>query len=106
MSETKLVRLVLQYLHMHQIFAWRNNTGALPVGKRFIRFGYPGSSDVLGVLPADGRLLAIECKVGRGRLTSEQNEFIDRVNRNGGLAFVVRSLDDLIRALTMEGVVK
>lgn len=61
MSEGAIVRGILDWLQLSGIVAWRNNTGAAksPDGKRFIRFGEPGSPDIIGCLP-DGRLLAIE----------------------------------------------
>lgn len=55
-----------------------------------------GVSDILGILK-DGRLLAIEVKVGYNKVTTEQNDFINQINTCGGLAFVARSLDDLRR---------
>ena len=53
----------------------------------------------MGILPPDGQLLAVECKTEKGKLSPEQNEFLERVETSGGLALVVRSLNDLITAL-------
>jgi len=97
--ETDLVKACLEYLDAIGVYAWRNNSGALPVGKRFLRFGKVGSSDILGVWPKTGTFLAIECKVGKNVLTMEQLAFQERVNAEGGFAFAVWSLDDLEDAL-------
>jgi len=96
--EGDLVKAVLTWLELMGIFAWRNNTGAFAAtekGKRrFVRFGLKGSSDILGVLPG-GRLLAIECKSPTGKVRPEQQDFIDRVTKAGGLAFVTKSIEEV-----------
>lgn len=59
----------------------------------FYRFGKPGSSDILGILD-DGRFLAIEVKRPGKEPTEVQREFLENINKNGGLAFVAYSVDD------------
>ena len=94
-KENIVLSQCLKYLEVLQIYHWRNNTGALKIGRRFIRFGFPGSSDILGILP-DGRFLAIECKREKGgRLSEAQKDFISRINSNGGVAMCVHSLEEL-----------
>ena len=94
-KENIVLSQCLKYLEVLQIYHWRNNTGALKIGRRFIRFGFPGSSDILGILP-DGRFLAIECKREKGgRLSEAQKDFISRINDNGGVAMCVHSLEEL-----------
>jgi hypothetical protein len=39
--------------------------------------------------------LAIEVKRPRGRVTPEQQQFIDMINEAGGLAFVARSVEEV-----------
>jgi hypothetical protein len=91
---------VLKALRAHPAVAWveRMNTGAAKLGRRFVRFGFPGCPDVLGQLH-DGRLLAVEVKAPRGRLRPEQKVVLDRVSDAGGVAFVARSLRDVVAAL-------
>jgi hypothetical protein len=43
-----------------------------------------------------GKFLAIEVKNAKGRLSSHQEAFLNRVNEEGGIAFVARSVDDVI----------
>jgi hypothetical protein len=94
-----------QVLTAHHLFHWRNNTGVTRIGKRFVRFGYPGSSDWLGIC-RDGRFLAVECKrPGGGRLTAKQRNFLDCVSRYGGVALVVTGVDDLLKKLKEAGVI-
>ena len=96
----------LRYLEARGIFHWRNNTGAIKAGRnRWLRFGYPGSSDWLGICP-DGRFLAIECKAPKtGRLTELQSNFLDCINRYGGVAIVVDGIDSLLRQLKEKEVI-
>lgn len=98
-NETALVKACLALLRLRGILAWRCNTGCARYtdatgGKRLVRFGVPGMSDILCVLPG-GRFLAVECKVGRNQLTSDQAVFLARVNAAGGLGVCVRSVDEL-----------
>lgn len=98
MKETDLVREVISVLRLHGIHAWRCNTG-MSIGvykgkRRAIRFGVPGMSDVLGIVPPSGRLLAVECKVGRNQVAGEQHEFIRAIRAAGGIALVVRDSSD------------
>lgn len=100
-TETHIVSACLDTLAKHGIFAWRNNTTGVydPVRKRFRTFtGLKGVSDILGVMNG-GRLLAVECKHGRGTLTKEQRAFLSAVADRGGVAMVVRSVDELIEGL-------
>lgn len=99
MKESALVKAILSYCHIRGIAAWRNNTGCVVASykgrRRFVRYGHKGFADIFGVLPG-GRFFAIECKTDKGRTTIEQDEFIDSINAIGGLAFVARSLDDVM----------
>lgn len=92
---------VLQALRGNPAVAWceRQNTGAAKVGGRFVRFGWRGCSDVIGMLK-DGRLLAVECKAKNGRLRPEQKEFLSLVRRFGGVAFVAHDCRDVLQELT------
>ena len=91
---------VLRALKHHPSVAWceRQNTGAAKVGGRFIRFGWPGCSDLIGMMK-DGRLLAVECKAKKGRLRPEQAEFLSLVRRFGGVAFVAHDCRDVVSGL-------
>ncbi len=91
---------VLQALRGNSAVAWveRQNTGAARVGERFIRFGWRGCSDLLGMLK-DGRLLAVEVKAPSGQLRPEQREFLSLVQRFGGVAFVASDCRDVSREL-------
>jgi hypothetical protein len=59
-----------------------------------VRFGFKGSSDIIGVLPG-GRALFIEVKQKAGRLTEPQKEFLARAHMSGALAFEARSVEEV-----------
>lgn len=103
--EIPIQRAILDWLTRHQFFVWRvNNVGVWDEkrkryrknnGKGFVK----GVADIMGCL-ADGRTLAIEVKSRTGRVTPEQHLFLENVRVHGGVAFVARSLDDVIVRLT------
>lgn len=101
-TEKEIQHGILDYLRMKGIFVWRNNTGAFKVGDRFIRTGMKGLPDILGVLQG-GKLLAIEVKRESGRVSPEQEEVLLRLKNAGAVAFVARSLDDVISNLLRHG---
>jgi len=92
---------VLKALRAHPAVAWveRMNTGAARIGNRFVKFGFTGCPDVLGQL-RDGRLLGVEVKAAKGRVSAEQSIMLERINGHGGLAFVARDCRDVFAALT------
>lgn len=91
---------VLKALKEHPAVAWceRQNTGSARIGGRFVRFGWPGCSDVLGQL-RDGRFLAVEVKAPKGKLRPEQAVFLERINGAGGVGFMARDCRDVHREL-------
>ena len=88
------------WLRSKGIFCWKNVTGGYYDSKikRFRKQSSPyainGTSDILAILK-DGRFLAIECKSKYGKATPDQLMFIERINFNGGLAFVAKSLEEV-----------
>ena len=102
MTESELLRAILDYLAARKVFCWRNNTGAFAgeyAGKkRFIRFGAKGSADILGCLPG-GRFLAIECKAPGKPLSDHQFRWLQRVATEGGVAMMVDDLDEAIERI-------
>ena len=66
---------------------------------RFVRFGRKGMSDIIGLIPPAGRLVAVEIKAHGGKTTLEQEAFLHAVRKAGGIAVVARSCDDVVQAL-------
>ena len=89
--EAILTRSVKQLLKAAGIFHW----------KQYQTLGsHPGVSDILGCYR--GRMIAIELKAPRGTVTPDQERFIQNVNDAGGIAFVAKSLDEVIEGLGLQ----
>lgn len=98
-AEGDLVSAALIYLKAVGIESWRNNTGMLfDRTGRPVRYGFTGSGDIFGIV-SGGRFLSVECKVGKNKESAPQERFRRDVLAAGGLAIVIRSLDDLEEAL-------
>jgi hypothetical protein len=105
-TESPVVHDCLEWLAKQRVFAWRNNTGAIVLDRRLIRYGHPGSSDILGILddrfrcPESGRslagvLLCVECKSPTGRQSTDQKLFERIVSGRGGVYVLARSDTEL-----------
>jgi hypothetical protein len=102
--EIDIIRVCLSWLRLHGVYCWRQNQGAVTAvwhgEPRFFRFAsVPGISDIIGLLPPTGRLLAVEVKRPGERPRAEQQVFLDVIRANGGLAMCVHSLAELQAAL-------
>ena len=89
-TANQLKQAAVKYVVARGGKAWVNNVGRT-LG---VNFGAPvGSGDVLGVYR--GKFLSIEIKVGKDSLSDEQLQWMNDVNRRGGIAFVARSMRDV-----------
>ena len=99
MTESQFQKYVLEAFKYHDnIMIWRNNTGVTKMdNKRFVRFGTPGSADIIGIIKhfrcqqcnasQNGIFLAIELKGSEGELQPSQQEWIDKVTEFNAIAF-------------------
>ena len=104
-SESAVLDGILRALRVHPRVVWFNrmNTGSGKLQRanghsQFIKFGFKGCPDVLGQLD-DGRLLAIEVKRPSGRVSDDQQAFLDKAYAGNACAFVARSVSDVWAAL-------
>ena len=104
--EAVVLKTVLAALLRHPKVAraWRVNSGAGHLvyrnggASQFIRFGFLGAPDLHGVMN-DGRALFVECKRAGGRLTDDQDKFLNDMRRVGAVAFMATSVEDVMREL-------
>ena len=95
-----------------QLLAWagfglveRQNTGvAMLTGKggkpRPVRFGTPGRPDIEAFIPGSkGRKLCVETKVGKGRLSPAQRDYLRQAHTCGACCLVVRDEVELLAAM-------
>jgi len=101
MTHSDLVRSIL--LEVSPLgLAWVNNTGMLKdKDGRPVRYGLPGSSDILACI--GGRMVGIEAKVGKDRQRGNQSDFAAALRRAGGIYILARSVDDVKNTLRLEG---
>jgi hypothetical protein len=85
---------ILTY-HPRVAFWWRQNTGAAKMGERFVRFSFPGASDLMAVLK-NGKFLAVECKASGKKANEEQDEFLKKCNRATAYGICVDDPQQLI----------
>jgi len=112
-KETSIESVILKYLNiLPNTFAWKNESVGIYDEKRGTyrkkrrEHSINGVSDILGI--RNGRLLAIEVKTNTGKVSNDQQLFIDRILREGGIAGVARSVADVRKLLeeadTKEGI--
>ena len=106
MTEREILRAIrLELGGRSDLVLWRNSTGTAEYYDRSGRphrvpYGLvPGASDLIGILAPSGRLVALEVKTARGRVSKDQKMFLNLVRRMGGIGAVVRSVDDAIDAI-------
>lgn len=102
-SGNELVAACCEKLDYARVFYYRNNSGAFKAAHgSFIRFGTPGSPDIVAVIT--GLFIGFECKMGSGRLNPNQKLFKERLEQAGGKYYEIHSPEDLDAALKELGV--
>ena len=101
MSEADIMRLIQMEASKVGARLWRNNVGtAMTKNGSFITFGLcVGSSDLIGIYK--GRFLAVEVKAKGKKPTKEQINFIDFINKFGGIAGVCYSVEDFLKLIDL-----
>ena len=111
--ERDIQRGCLEWLSAKGVLSWRSNQIPVPLKDGgFRKFaGLKGVADILGIVRQDvmlldrsiipmGVFLAVEVKGPKGKLSEEQEWFLEEVRRRGGIGLCVRSVDDLEAQLT------
>jgi penicillin-binding protein-related factor A (putative recombinase) len=82
---------IRQLLKSIGIFHWKQFGGPMST---------PGIPDIIGCYK--GRMIAIEVKAPKGKVSPYQEQFIRQINEAGGLAFVARDIDTVIDQLGLQ----
>jgi penicillin-binding protein-related factor A (putative recombinase) len=100
MNENDVLQSICEYLWYNKIFFYRNNNTAMYDAKRgayraMPKWSIKGTSDIVGIYK--GKPLYIEVKNNNPKTypSKEQKEFIAEVIKQGGIAFVARSIEDV-----------
>lgn len=98
-EETVLMRSIrLAVCATGRATLWRLNSGFDQDKK--VRYGLgDGAADLIGFVHKNGRFFALEVKTPTGRAQKNQKLWAEHVNKNGGFARIVRSVDDALQAL-------
>jgi Holliday junction resolvase len=91
-TEAKITSAIRSLLKTVGVFAWKNWSGPMSSPK--------GIADIIGCWK--GRFVAIEVKTAGGRVSPDQERFLESVRRHGGIALVARSIDDVIDGLGIQ----
>lgn len=87
--ERDITKHIRDYLHLKKIFHYKVWQG---LGSQ------KGIPDIAGILPG-GQALYIEVKTAKGRLSKDQEAFLENARQAGAKAFMARSVDDVVREL-------
>ena len=111
MTEAAIMRQIQLHATKLGMRLFRNNVGvAMTSSGSMVKFGLcAGSSDLIGMIPVEitqemvGQKIAVFCavevKTKKGKLTKQQVLFLEMVNSMGGIGVVVKSPEDLQKAL-------
>lgn len=101
MNESDIQKIIMKEVSSLGHTVFRNNVGVLKDYRGVpIKFGLcVGSSDLIG-WTKDGKFLAVEVKTTKGRVSKAQENFINAVNKSGGIGFVARRKEDVKKFLT------
>jgi hypothetical protein len=102
--EHEIKDAIRAFLENNGFFVINLATGRLRTadGKRWVSVGKKGAADLIGCLP-DGRFIAGEVKAPNGRLSPEQQAFLEKIAGLGGLAIFAKSVEDVADALKRGG---
>ena len=80
--------------HPFVAFWWRQNTGAMRLGPRFIKFSFKGASDLMAQA-VDGRFIAIETKATGKLANDDQAAFLSNVAAHNGYSVCIDDAGNL-----------
>ena len=97
LTESQIQRQITDWLKLKRFLYMRNNSGAVKIGNRFLRFGKKGSPDLL--VFRKGRCFGIEVKDAGNEQSREQIEFQTEFEREGHTYILARKLEDVMEVI-------
>ena len=97
-KESDIQTAIIQYLRLKKYVVFKHHSTGFAVREGKIapfRYGDRGISDIIACSPT-GQFVAIEVKRAKGVVSDDQAAFIREVLHNRGIAFVAKSLDDVM----------
>ena len=99
-NHQNLLKKVLVHLSSVGIFCYANNTGSIKGANRYQQYGFPGSPDILGILP-NGQYLGIEIKTGNAVQNKNQKKFKRKIDENHGMFVIIHSMEELLKWISL-----
>ena len=94
MKEADIVRAILAYLKTLPLcFCWKEHGGM---------YGTAGIPDIIACI--GGRFFGFEAKTDTGKPTKLQEATIRKINDSGGVAAIVRSVEDVKQVLRVHSI--
>jgi len=103
LTEKQIENAILQALNMLPTCkAWKNQSVGIydPIKKTFrsrSKYQIKGVSDILGIYR--GKMICLEVKSKKGRLTDEQSLFLEQMRKLGAVTACVRSVSEALDIL-------
>ena len=91
LTEKEITHQIRSVLKTMRVFHWKVWQG---LGSE------RGVPDIVGII--NGRFFGIEIKGPHGKLSEHQEKFIKRIQDAGGIAFVAKSVDDVLAGLNLK----
>ena len=98
LTESEIQRSIERYLNLKGIFNWPTHAGVIIPA-------HTGVSDIIGALPGNGRIIAIEVKLPGWKPPKEetkaykhylkQRDFLENIRKSNGIAFFATSIEDV-----------
>lgn len=102
-AETHLKRAIIQAVNASGLArVWNSPAGVARIRRGFVHMAPRGTADVSGHTRR-GRAVYLEVKLPSGKVSTEQERFIADARDWGCVASVVRSVDEAIALLSIEG---
>lgn len=100
-SETALMLAIRDaMLATGKVQLFRNNTGRMKTGMRWISFGLGiGSPDLVGILRGSGRFIGVEVKLPKLGLEPNQVAWHKAARESGALVYVAHSVEEALAGL-------
>ena len=93
---TELTNRVIDYIYRQGGYAWRASSVGVFDTKQ-MRHRAAAKKGVADVLACHrGRLVAVEIKIGKDRLSDEQEGFLKNIQATGGIALVAKDFDSFV----------
>lgn len=97
-SERDVLKSIIEYLNIKKILYIRNQTGALVVENRFVKFGSKGSPDIF-VFLRGGVCVGIEAKSSTGKQSDDQKIWQQKFEGNGFTYILAKSVEDVAKVI-------